>query len=39
VTHFFDLMDSASSPAGTCWAALFYGAKIQAPIFLGVKLE
>jgi hypothetical protein len=32
--HFFDLMNSSSSPAGTRWAALLYGAFSQAPILL-----
>jgi hypothetical protein len=31
VKHFFDLMNCSSSPAGTRWAALFYGACFGAP--------
>jgi hypothetical protein len=32
--HFFDLMNFSSSPAGTCRAALFYGAHFRAHILL-----
>jgi len=27
--EFFDLMDSRTSPAGTRWAALLYGARLR----------
>jgi hypothetical protein len=29
--HFFNLMKLSASPAGTCWAALLYGAGLEAP--------
>jgi hypothetical protein len=29
--HFFNLMNLSTSPAGTRWAALFYGAVLRAP--------
>jgi hypothetical protein len=32
VTHFFNLMKSFDSPAGTRWAALLYGAGLRVPI-------
>jgi hypothetical protein len=31
--HFFNLMKSIASPAGTRWAALLYGACLEAPNF------
>jgi hypothetical protein len=34
VMHFSDLMNFSSSPAGTCRAALFYGAHFRAHILL-----
>jgi hypothetical protein len=37
--HFFDLMNSSSSPAGTCRAALFSGAPFSAQISSDVRLE
>jgi hypothetical protein len=36
--HFFNLMKSSTSPAGTRWAALLYGAGLRGEAFY-VRLE